>query len=41
MKIQHNPILTISIIKEQASKKSLLEIDFVIMKIVKEMQGEK
>jgi hypothetical protein len=41
MKIRNNPILTIAIIKEQESKKALLEIDIVIMKIVKELQGEK
>ena len=41
MFVQPYPHIKICIIKEQASKKSLLEVDFVIMKIVKEMQVEK
>jgi hypothetical protein len=41
VKTQSYPIKIIASIQKQESKKALLEVDFVIMKIVKEMQVEK
>jgi hypothetical protein len=41
MFVQPYPHVKLSLIKEQESNKSLLEIDIVIMKIVKKMQDMK